>query len=355
MNIKLKKFSVRITRLIPGITVLLCLYILLKYFLDFFAPFITAVVIAAISEPVVLFFEKRLGLPRKIAVLISLSLTVLAIAAMVSFCLFRILRELASLQNNIVSYINIFSRDFQSLFSSDSAYYQNLPEDIAAAVADSLKSLAPKLREIFQSLIKYSFDAVRSIPRITVFMVTTLLATYFISSDRRMIMTFIRKQLSPRWAGSLPDIWNNSISVILGYFKALFILTVLTFAEVSTGLLIMGMDYAFVMGLLVAICDAVPMLGTWIIMLPWIAWHLLFGNVGTAFGLAMIFLLGGIMRQLLEPKIVGNQTGLHPLVTLVSMYAGANIFGLPGMLLGPISVVILTKLQESGAAHLWKD
>ncbi|MCR4436718.1 MAG: sporulation integral membrane protein YtvI [Clostridiales bacterium] len=355
MNSTFERYYTAAVKLILIAVLFFSLYILITYFLGFVSPFIIAAILAAISEPVVEFFESKAHLPRKMAVVVSLLLTVIAVSATICFCVLRVYQELISLQNNIAGYINRLSDQILSHLSRISDYYNSLPSHIYPAVKEGLKSLTPKLQEIIGFLVRYFIDTVKSVPRAAVFVVTTLLATYFISSDRRKIRNFIYKQLPQKWSKNFSGIKSNTFAAILGYFKAVLILMGLTFTEVSTGLFILGIDYPLIMGLIIAIADAVPILGTGLVMLPWILWHVIAGNVGTALGLGIVYLAGVILRQILEPKIIGNQIGLHPLVTLISMYMGLNMLGIPGMIFGPVSVIILKNLQQSGVIKLWKD
>jgi predicted PurR-regulated permease PerM len=120
-------------------------------------------------------------------------------------------------------------------------------------------------------------------------------------------------------------------------------------------LFVIGSNYALVIGLTVALSDMIPILGTSIIMVPWIAWSAFTGNIDFSIGLAVVYVLSVILRQVLEPKIVGDQLGMHPLVTLFAMYIGLSLFGLTGALVALITVIILKSLQNSGIVRIWNE
>jgi sporulation integral membrane protein YtvI len=128
-----------------------------------------------------------------------------------------------------------------------------------------------------------------------------------------------------------------------------------TFIEVSIGLFILNVKYAFLIALLVGLSDAIPIVGTGVVMVPWILWTIISGDMPLAMGLGIIYVLGILIRQIMEPKIVGSQIGLHPLVTLLAMYIGLKFFGIIGMFVGPISIIVVKRLQDSGAMRLWND
>jgi len=341
--------------LIKLAAVVLAVYIAMRFLLPFFAPFITAVVIAMVNEPVIRFFEKRLGLSRKIASFVSLLLTVSLLGLIATVGILKVYVELASLQYKVSDYINGALRLATGYLERITEYYESLPMDFAAALNEGLKSLAPRLQGIITAIAGTLMDALKSVPRILVFIAVTILSAYFISSDRRVIGSFLYRQLPVKWSKGLAGLKSNAFSALLGYFKALLILMLLTFIEAALGLFILGVDYALLLGLMVAVSDAIPVIGTGIVMVPWIICNIISGNLRLAFGLGMVYLLGIVMRQMLEPKIIGDRIGLHPLATLIAIYVGLELFGITGAVLGPIGIIIIKSLQKSGAIKIWND
>lgn len=355
MDAFLQKYYRIIARLILIAVIFAIIYVSVKYLLPFLAPFIIAVAISIVNEPIISFLENKLKIHRKIGSIVSLLLTISIFGVALTYGIIKIYNELVILQNNLATYIDATSEQIMSYFTKATAYYNNLPVDITNAIDESLKSLAPQLQGIIQSLVGYLINTVKSVPKITVFIIVTLISTYFINSDKREIRKFIYKQMPESMSRNFHGIKTNTFAALFGYFKALLMLMGLTFIEVSTGLFILRMDYALLMGLLVAISDAIPVLGTGLIMVPWILWNVITGNMRIAFGLAIIYLIGVIVRQILEPKLVGNQIGLHPLVTLIAMYVGLSLFGVLGMVIGPVSIIVLKNLQKLGLLRLWND
>ena len=175
------------------------------------------------------------------------------------------------------------------------------------------------------------------------------------SCDKDLINKFIAKQLPANWNKWLIRIKNDLLSALIGYIKAQLILMVITFIEVSIGLLIIGIDYAILLGLLISIIDVFPILGTGTVLIPWALFSFISGNYPLGFSLIILYGIVMLVRQLLEPKIVSGQIGLYPLVTLMSMYIGLQVFGIAGMIMGPIMVLIVRNLQKAGLFKLWND
>ncbi|MCX7747130.1 MAG: sporulation integral membrane protein YtvI [Clostridia bacterium] len=354
MNELLHRYSKAICNLLLAFFIFILLYFSVKFLLPVLAPFVIAVVISIINEPFIAFFE-RLKIPRAFASVLSLLISISIITILAVVGVIKIFNELVNLQNNISIYANSISTQIVDFLNRLSEYYNNLPKEISVPVSENIKGIALKLQVMVTSMAGQIITTLSSIPKMTVFITVTLISTYFISSDRRKIRTFVYKQLPGSWSKRFPEIKTGTFSAILGYFKALLILMSFTFFEVSIGLIIIGADYALLMGLLVALSDAIPVVGTSLIMVPWIVFNFISGNIRMGLGLTIIYLVGVIIRQIFEPKIVGAQIGLHPLVTLIAMYIGFEIFGAAGMLLGPIAMIVLKNLQSSGIIKLWRE
>jgi sporulation integral membrane protein YtvI len=354
MNAVYQKYKTFINKIVLVTVVIFLLYLTVTYLLPFFAPFVIAIIIAFINEPVIRLLEK-LKVPRKLAAVISLFFTISVLGLIVTLGIIKIYNELLILQNNISDYINGISNQLTELFDKATTYYNTLPKGVTDAISENVKSLTPKLQGIITSLVTYLINTLSSIPKMTVLIIVTLLSTYFISSDRNKIRKFFYKQMPESWSEHFSGIKSDTFTALFGYFRAILILMSITFIEATLGLLVISPKYALIMGLVVAISDAIPVVGTGIVMIPWISYNFITGNMQMALGLTIIYLFGVIIRQILEPKIVGSQIGLHPLVTLIAMYLGLELFGIFGMIIGPVSIIILKSLQNAGIIKLWKE
>lgn len=330
------------------------IYVSIKYLLPFLAPFVIALVVSYINEPVVRLLEK-IRIPRKIAACISLLFTMSVLGFVITLGVIKIYNELTALQDNINYYSIDISDKLNKLLFKFTKFYNTLPVEVTGTITTNLSTITTKITALITAIIQTAIGTVSSIPRVTVFAIVSILATYFISSDRKAISSFFYRQLPFSWRKRLTGIKKDTIKALIGYFKAILILMGFTFIEVSVGLFILDIKYAFLLALVVALSDAIPIVGTGVVMLPWILWNVFTGNMPLAFGLAIIYILGILIRQIMEPKIIGSQIGLHPLVTLIAMYIGLQFFSILGMFIGPISMIIVKNLQDAGAMRLWND
>lgn len=330
------------------------IYFSIKYLLPFFAPFVIALLVSYINEPVIKLLEK-IKIPRKVAACISLLFTMSVLVLLITLGIIKIYNELIALQDNINTYSQDISHKLNKMLSKFTSFYNTLPVEITNTITKNLSTLSEKITTLITAVIQYTINTVSSIPRVTIFTIVTILGTYFISSDRKAISSFFYRQLPFSWRKRIAGLKKDTIKALVGYFRAILILMGFTFLEVSVGLFLLDVKYAFLLALIVALSDAVPIVGTGVVMLPWILWNVFTDNMPLAFGLAIIYILGILIRQIMEPKIIGSQIGLHPLVTLLAMYIGLRFFGILGMFIGPVSIIIVKNLQDAGALRLWND
>ncbi len=348
------KYQSAIKKLVLIIIIFAIIYISITYLFPFFAPFIIAIVVSYINEPVIKLLQK-FRMPRKIAAVISLLVTMSALGLGITLGVIKIYDELFILRNNLTTYSTEISAEINRIIYKVTNFYNALPVEVTNTITENLASISNKITSLLTTIIEYVINTASSIPKIAVFVIVTILSTYFISSDKRKISIFLYKQLPVSWKKGMSELKKDTLKALFGYFKAILILMGFTFIEMSVGLFILDVKYAFLLALIVGIAEVIPIVGTGVVMVPWILWQFFAGNMPLAFGLSILYILGILIRQIMEPKIVGSQIGLHPLVTLLAMYVGLKFFGVLGMFIGPISLIIVKNLQDIGALKLWNE
>ena len=219
---------------------------------------------------------------------------------------------------------------------SFSPRFRQFFDSFNAQLSDYLKAAAaPLTSSIFNVAKRFAF----SFPDFIIFFFMFLLSTFFVTKDYALIRGFFRENCPKKVQSYLRSFKETAFSAFLTYLRAQLIMMSITFTVVSVALWIVGSDYPFVMGALIGLVDALPFFGTAIILLPWAVVSFLNGNYFFAGGLIVIQVIAFVTRQLLEPKIVSSQIGIHPLITLVSIYIGLNFFGIGGLIIGPITAL----------------
>ena len=173
-----------------------------------------------------------------------------------------------------------------------------------------------------------------------------VLSSFFILMDYDAISLFISRCLPAPLFRPVRDSRRFLASTGKKVLKAYFFLIVLTFLEVAAGLWLLRVEYFAVMGLVVAVMDALPILGSGIILVPWGLFLLAGENYPLGTGILILYGVVTVVRSILEPKLIGDRIGLHPLATLLAMYAGMKLAGFWGLLLAPLLVTLLVYLHR---------
>ena len=162
------------------------------------------------------------------------------------------------------------------------------------------------------------------------------------------------RQFSPRAKSIIYDVKHYFVDSVFKILRVYALLMILTFIELSIGLSILRVNNAIAVAGLIALIDILPVLGTGGILVPWAVIEAILGNYLFAIGIIIMYLIITVVRNVLEPKIVGNQIGLHPIATLISMYIGNKVMGILGIFLFPMIVITLKKLNSTNKIHLFK-
>ncbi len=332
----------------------------LKYAAKWLMPFIVGFVIAlSVNAPVSAIF-KRIKINRKLCAVIVLVVEYALIVLLVWGLGSKIYNSLKDLFLNMPAYYDNSIQPFLLWLNKIIAdLTANISPDTLNQIYNVLESAIDSIRDFVitmsASMGKLLASTTTKLPFYLISFVFAILSSVFISMDYSSIISFIRKQLPPKFAGFLGDAKEHLGKTILRYLRAYLIIWILTFAELSIGLSILKIESAIGIAALVAFADVFPVIGTGGILIPWSIFSLITRNYYVAIGLIIIYLIVLVVRNFAEPKIVGDQLGLHPLVTLIAIYLGYLWMGVGGMIILPISLTILIGLHKSGKIKLWKD
>ncbi len=167
-------------------------------------------------------------------------------------------------------------------------------------------------------------------------------------------MAFIAAQIPGRVVESVTRLKNHMVTTLGRWFRAMGIIILITFTELTIGFLIIDLDYAVLVAALVALIDALPVFGTGTVLIPWAIYLLLMGEISRGLYIALLYGIITVIRNIIEPRILGDHIGLNPLVMLICFYLGYMTLGLIGMFVLPVTLVCLDKLQEWGYIRLWR-
>ena len=357
MNIEKKKNFI-INTLYYSI-IIVAIFIILKYGLVWFMPFVIGFGVAFILKPLINLISNKLHIKRKSVAALVVFLFYSTVGVLIFLLVTKIFVSLKDLFLKLPSIyaLNIEPALYQ-LFGNFEDLMARIDPTLIQGVQDITQSISQSLGEIITKLsstvIGIISSTVSSVPVVFVVIGFSIISTFFIAMDYGDITGFIVRQFPEKAKNVVFDVKNYTIGTLFNLFKAYGIIMSITFIELWVGLSILGVTGALNVALTIAVLDIVPVLGTGGVLIPWIIIQFASGNVVFAVGLLIVYIIITVVRNILEPKIVGDQIGVHPIIMLMCIFIGVRIFGFAGLVILPIMVITLKNLNKSGKINLFK-
>ena len=334
-------------------------FVVLKYGLSMLSPFVAAFLIAWVLKGPIGFVSKRLRLSWKAAAI----LVVLLFYSTIGFLIFLLgVKAFSAAKELIGSLPDIYAYYVEpALISSFDSFEQSI-----FRIDDTLLSAFMELETQFvqsagQMVSSLSMDAMghisgfaSSLPGLFIEMLLVIISTFFIALDYHHLTGFCLMQLNGKAKDIFFQIKEYVVGTLLVCIRSYALIMTITFVELAVGLSVIGVENPVLIAFLIALFDILPVLGTGGIMIPWTVLTALQGDYPLALGLLLVYLFVTVVRNILEPKIVGSQIGVHPVITLAGMFVGAQLFGVLGLFGFPIGLSLLRHLNEKGAIKVFK-
>ncbi len=331
-------------------------WFLLRYLLPISLPFLLAVVLALAAEPLVFFFHTRLKLPRTAATGIGVSVTLVILSLLLAVLGALLLRQLQSLSGVLPNLEDAAQNGIAALKDWLLALAQKMPRSMAPMVTRSVTGIfedgSAVLEQLLPRLLNLATGLLSRVPDSALSIGTWLLASFMLSAKLPQIRQWLTSRLPESWKQQYLPMLKGLKKAVFGWLSAQLKLMGVTFGILLAGFWLLRISYAPVWALLIAFMDALPILGAGVALVPWSIVCFLQGNRLQAIGLLGICGTVILIRSILEPKFVGKQLGLDPLLTLFAIYAGYRLWGFVGLILAPLLAVAVTQLfaldQKSG-------
>ena len=331
---------------------------LLKFGWEYLTPFVIAFIVSFCLKPLVNKINVYLKIKRNIAAILVVALFYILTGTVITLLgvqivvfirnMFAVLPEYYT--KEIAPNVSELLHNIQGfIVTIDPAITSTLEEYIIGIMAD----LGTWVSSFSVSMLGKLSSGLASVPGLFIKTLITIIATFFMSVEYYEITFFIAKQLNTRQISLLYDGEIYAKTALLQYIKSYSLILFITFVEIALGLWILGVKRAVLIALLIAVFDILPAVGTGGIIIPWGIIAIILGDIFRGIGLLALYLVVTVVRNTLEPKIVGEQVGLHPVATLMAMFLGSKIMGIVGLFGFPIGLVILTKLNDSGKIKLF--
>ena len=330
------------------VLILLGLYIALELSI-FYMPFLIAFIISLMIEPAIKKIIKKTKEKKKTSSIIIFFLVSVIIIGGLAWLLITLFSESSSLLQSLNDYFDKLYVQFQNLinyFDFDNIHLSDeILEVIQNSTGDFLTTASDWLRNILNNLINF----VTSIPSIAICIGITVIALYFICVDKIYILDQIEHHLPRLWVKKISVHLKELIQTLGGYLKAEATLILVSFIISLIGLYILqivgfNIQYPLLMALFIGFVDALPILGSGTVMIPWAIICALNGDINLGIAIIVLLIIMSVVRQVLEPKLVSKNIGVHPIFTLIAMYTGFKVIGIIGLLVGPIVLIIVKNI-----------
>lgn len=325
-------------------------WLFIRYLLPVLLPFLLGGALALAAEPAVKFLCSRLRLPRGVATGIGVTMTFLMLVLILLLAGALVLRELSGLSSVLPQAQQMIQTGLGSLQDFLLSLASRAPDGLSGMLTQSILDLfsggAALLSQITNKLLSLVSGLLGRIPDSALGFGTGLISSFMISAKLPRIRLFLQQRTPDSWKKQYLPAVATTKNTVLSYLRAQIKLMGITFLILVAGLLLLRVHLAPLWAVLIAIVDAVPLLGTGTVMLPWALVCLLQGQHVLAIGLLGIYAAAAIVRSVLEPRLIGKQMGLDPLLTLAALYLGYQLWGVLGMLLAPMAAATAIRLAD---------
>ena len=352
MKGQIKTYSKALVNLLTAVVAILLIIFLLPKLIVFFMPFIIGWIISLIAKPIVELCERKIKLKRKAGSAIVIVLVLAIVIAIVYGVCYFLVKQVVGFVQDFPTLWSSLGQEFEHVGNSLKGVYSKLP----ISIRDTLGSFVSNSEKYFSTISFGSSDEnslgvvgnmVNKIPDLIMGVVMALLSSYFFVADKNYLAHACEKYLPASFGIKLEIIKRSIKNAFGGYFKAQFKIEVWIYLITVIGLLIARVDYAVLVALGICFMDFLPVFGAGTIMVPWAAIKFFNGEIALGIGLLAIWGVGQLVRQIIQPKIVGDSVGLDSIPTLFLLFIGFAFKGVLGMILSiPIGIIIKNLYEE---------
>lgn len=332
----------------------------LIWLLPIIYPFLIAWLIAYLINPLVRWLQESLKFPRWLAVTGALLIYAFSGGIILAAAITRMVKELLILAESLDGHIMRWKSWFVDWTQSDGIH--NIINEINRFIVNNpgyettihnnidqtAQSVGSAITRLLNGLLGGILQLLTSLPSMGLLLVIILTAAFFISNQWTRNMALIAKAVPEQFRKSFREVWADLQQALSGYFRAQLVLISVTAFIVLLGLFLLGVDSAFTYAIMIGFVDLLPYLGVGTIMLPWLLYCFMTGDTTLGIGLAVLYGVIVIARQIIEPKVLSSSIGLDPLPTMISMFVGLKLFGFLGLIAGPAALILLGAMSRAG-------
>ena len=351
MVIDMGYFTKVLRKILILIITLVSIFLLFKLAL-FYVPFLIGFIISLLIEPIIKMISRGTKLTRRTSAIIVLLCIFTILITLIVWGTVSLISESADLLQSLNIYIEKIYDQIQKYINSIEFDKLEIPKQVISIIETSANNFLDFVTKWVSGLLTSILQGITSLPVVGIYIVITILSTYFICADRLFILDQFEHHFPKIWVRKFGIHLKKLISTLGSYLKAEATLILISFIEVLIGLYIfkwigLNVEYPLLAALGIGFVDALPILGSGTVMIPWAIISAVNGDLKLGIAIFILYVIILVVHQLLEPKIVSNNLGIHPIFTLIAMYTGFKISGIIGLFIGPIVLIILQNVFET--------
>lgn len=358
-------------------------YMFMEYLMGLVAPFIFAFLFAVIMQKPIRFIAKKIKIKKGFIASVLVIIFLGAVISVLFFIGYKLIDELRDFSKYLFSKFNDIPTTLETVRAWAVGAIAFLPDKIEASAAEAINgffdTLIPRVKTEGLAAIGESaglssegfdmsmlsaplggiWNTIKGIPAFLTAVLIGIIACFFLTCDYDNFVDMVKRNVSEKQEEALVKTKHILGDIIGKMVKSYSTIIFITFCEVAIGLNVLALfdiytnGYIIAIALCTAVLDILPVLGTGTVLIPWALYNLLTGNTALAIGLVVLYAIITVVRQIIEPKLVAMNVGIHPILTLFGMYVGLQLFGVIGMFVLPISFVLIKVLNQEGIIHLY--
>ncbi len=312
-------------------------------------PFLIAFVLSMIIEPVIRFLMKKFKLKRRTSAIIVFVIVIGIITGLIVWGVTTLIQEASNMMTGLNGYFEKIYAQIQNLISRPEFTKIQIPEEVQKIIQNGAGDFLDTISTWLKTGLTKVVTTLTSLPTIGFYIVICILSLYFICTDKIYMLDQLDHHLPETWVKRLVKHIREIAKALGCYLKAEAILILISFVISLIGLYIfnfvgLNVPYPLMAALGIGFVDALPIFGSGTVMVPWAIITACNGDFTLSLSILGLWAVMSIVRQLIEPKIVSKQIGIHPIFTLIAMYTGFKFIGILGMLIGPIILIVLKNI-----------
>lgn len=313
-------------------------YFSLKYLLPMFLPFLAAYFLVYLLRPIVRVLNQRFKINRKLSSVILLGILVAVLGVAIGFITNAVIKQIKNFCSNYVEYEKKLDNITDKACDVLEKYSGIESREIKVYVDKGIDTMSDMgtSAETVNKVMDKSISTVILIGELFVFVLTMIISSYYMLNYKDSVMYKDVRRLTSKVG-----------HVCIAYIKTQLIIMAITSLICFISFMIIKNDYALLLALIVGFLDALPLIGVGLILIPWCLVYVILGDYVKAVVIFITFVICYLVREFMEPRLMGNQIGITPLATIVSMYVGYKVFGVIGVILGPVGYILIDTLMET--------